>query len=323
MAYAKIMIMGACAAALSGACATPQNNPYAKYSSKMPAEQTQQYAQNTAPAQAPVTYRQATTVEPQTAPSYVQSARHTQTQTYTQAAYPQPVTYQAGTYQASSPQANMHQECLASQGTRKLAGAAIGGTIGAYAGKKLGDDDTAAMIGGAAVGGIAGYGVGGMTKNCDQYNVAPVAKTVVYPAQAQPVTSAVTYQQSVSAVTYQQPALTETGGQNLSQAEMQSIDAYQYDNNGYVSNAAATAPAQVSVQRLYDAPAQAVMPAAPQAVQTPALQGVTYIVQEGDTAWNLSRRTCSSVNDIKAMNSLEGDFLIKAGEAIRLPASAC
>ena len=311
MAYAKTMIMGACAAALLGACATPQNNPYAKYSGKMPAEQTQQYAQ--APAQAPVTYRQATIIEP----SSVQSAGYTQ-----------PATYQASTAQTGTYHTNAHQECLASQGTRKLAGAAIGGAIGTYAGKKIGDDDTAAMIGGAAVGGIAGYGLGGMTKDCDQYNIAPASQTVVYPAQAQPVTSAVSYQQPVSSSgAYAQPAVIETGGQNLSQAEMQSIDAYQYDNNGYVSNAAATAPAQAVTQRLYDAPAQAVMPAAPQpqarTAQAPAIQGVTYIVQEGDTAWNLSRRTCSSVNDIKAMNSLEGDFLIKAGEAIRLPASNC
>ncbi|MEE9347912.1 MAG: LysM peptidoglycan-binding domain-containing protein, partial [Robiginitomaculum sp.] len=54
-----------------------------------------------------------------------------------------------------------------------------------------------------------------------------------------------------------------------------------------------------------------------------APKGTTYIVQEGDTAWSLSRKSCSSPQDIRALNSLEGDFLIKAGEAILLPASSC
>jgi len=51
--------------------------------------------------------------------------------------------------------------------------------------------------------------------------------------------------------------------------------------------------------------------------------GMTYIVQEGDTAWSLSRKSCSSLSDLKTINNLEGDFLIKAGEAILLPASNC
>ncbi len=302
MSHIKTVFMGACAAAILCACATPQSNPHYKYSSKMPADTSASGAYQSAPAQAPVTYQAAHTVETYSQPAYVQSA-----------SYLQPVAYQ-------SPQTR--QACLVKEQNRKIAGAAIGGAIGAYAGKKLGgdDNDTLGMVGGAAIGGIAGYGAGDMTTDCDPVAAAPISAHNAAGYPASPVASPLPAQaQAVTTATrYEAPVMIETGGP-LSQEEMQ----YDYNNGGYVTapqttQAAVTAPAPAVTQRLYDAPAVA---AAPMTVSAPA--GVTYIVQEGDTAWNLSRKTCSSITDIKAMNNLEGDFLIKAGEAILLPASKC
>lgn len=294
----KTAILGTAAIAMLAACATPQSNPHYKYSSKMPA--TDGYS--TAPQQAPVTYQAAHTAGSYNEPAHTQAASYSQPASYTSA--------------------DARQACLAKEQSRKLIGAAIGGTVGSFAGKKLGGDDneTLGLVGGAALGGAAGYGVGNMSVDCPQVS-APVSAPIAgsYPAAqsytAVPAPVIPAQSQTVTQVErYAEPVMVETGGQNAAQ-----IGNYSYNSAGYVTDAAITAPAAQTTQRLYDIPAAAVLPA-----QAPAApRGTTYIIQEGDTAWSLSRKTCSGVNDIKAINNLEGDFLIKAGEAILLPASAC
>jgi len=290
----KTAFMGTCAAAILAACATPQTNPHYKYSSKMPAETQSAEYYNAAPQQAPVSYQAA----------------------HSAPANPQPYIHSA-TYTPSSSADNAYQACLAKEQNHKLVGAAIGGTVGAYAGKKLaGDDnDTKGLVAGAALGGIAGYGAGNLSMNCDaaayspmQAQAAPQAARYSEPVLSQPVTMQPAAAQSAQTA----PVPAETGRQNATQ-----IDGYSYNSGGYVTQAAVTAPAPVLTQREYDIPAQAALPA------PAAPAGMTYIVQEGDTAWSLSRKTCASLTDLKAMNNLEGDFLIKAGEAILLPASTC
>ncbi|XER21972.1 LysM peptidoglycan-binding domain-containing protein [Fretibacter rubidus] len=44
---------------------------------------------------------------------------------------------------------------------------------------------------------------------------------------------------------------------------------------------------------------------------------------EGDTVYSLSRKLCTSIDDIKQMNGLGSDFNIKIGDSLRLPASRC
>lgn len=138
------------------------------------------------------------------------------------------------------------------------------------------------------------------------------APIVIEDLNGDPITAPAQAETVSETKVYAEPVMVETGGQNAAQS-----DGYAYNSGGYVTQAAATAPAAQTTQRLYDVPAQAVMPAPAK----PA--GMTYIVQEGDTAWSLSRKSCSSLSDLKTINNLEGDFLIKAGEAILLPASNC
>lgn len=58
-------------------------------------------------------------------------------------------------------------------------------------------------------------------------------------------------------------------------------------------------------------------------VATPAAGMMSYVVQEDDTVYNLSKRTCSTPNEIKAINNLDVAYTIRAGYPITLPAPRC
>jgi len=51
--------------------------------------------------------------------------------------------------------------------------------------------------------------------------------------------------------------------------------------------------------------------------------GQSYTVQQGDTVYGLSRKTCVGVNVIQSMNGLSSDYAIQIGQSITLPASVC
>ena len=51
--------------------------------------------------------------------------------------------------------------------------------------------------------------------------------------------------------------------------------------------------------------------------------GQAYTVQQGDTVYSLSRKTCVGVSVIQSMNGLNTDYAIKIGQSITLPASVC
>ena len=51
--------------------------------------------------------------------------------------------------------------------------------------------------------------------------------------------------------------------------------------------------------------------------------GTQREVIAGDTVYSFARKLCSSIDEIKAMNSLGADFNIRLGDTIRLPASKC
>ncbi len=51
--------------------------------------------------------------------------------------------------------------------------------------------------------------------------------------------------------------------------------------------------------------------------------GTQREVREGNTVYSFARELCSSVEEIQAMNSLDGTFNIRLGDTIRLPASRC
>ena len=51
--------------------------------------------------------------------------------------------------------------------------------------------------------------------------------------------------------------------------------------------------------------------------------GASYTVQQGDTVYSLSRKTCVGVNVIQSMNGLDANYAIKIGQSITLPTSVC
>ena len=51
--------------------------------------------------------------------------------------------------------------------------------------------------------------------------------------------------------------------------------------------------------------------------------GSQHVIAEGDTVYSFARNLCSSVDEIKTLNGLDGSFNIRLGDTIRLPASKC
>ena len=51
--------------------------------------------------------------------------------------------------------------------------------------------------------------------------------------------------------------------------------------------------------------------------------GQSYIVQQGDTIYALSRRYCVGVDIIRSMNGIGADYAINIGQTITLPANRC
>jgi LysM repeat protein/uncharacterized protein YcfJ len=287
----KTVSLSAIAVVLCAACATPQVNPHYKYSTKYP--------------DAPVVTRMASA--PATT---IPVVYHGSQGDY---GYTQNASYRTVTQPISVEQAR--QNCDISEQNHKVAGAALGGVIGALAGKKLAGDDneTLGLVGGAAIGAAAGYGAGDMMVDCDVSSASNMAPTLA----SEPPTLAsepMTYNPEPVITQVSSEVMIETGGQNISQ--------YEYNEGGY---AVSITPEQAPIPEVTHAVAiapETIIETREIAIAAPAT-GIAYIVQEGDTAWSLSRKSCSSPADIRALNSLEGDFLIKAGEVISLPANSC
>jgi len=271
------------------ACATPQENPYYKYSSKYEGSQSTTVAQAPAPIQtAPVTYE---------APSYqtVQSASYTR----------------------------VNHECLKKEKNHELLGAGIGGTIGAIAGKKLIGGTKGTVIG-AGLGGAAGYGIGDKNVNCDPQPV-PVQQVTTQTQQtysAAPTVEA-SYAAPVIAEPYVSPTDTEfndisdTGTPGYQVLQAQSVELYEAP--------AATDAQEVS----YDYAANTVEASVATTgipSETRILAGGNYgshIIQQGDTVYSLSRKLCVGIADIQSLNNLDASYGINIGDSLQLPASNC
>lgn len=145
-------------AALLTACATAQENPNYKYSTKYKAGVPTTMVASTGISTAPVGY---------------------------QAVSNAPVAYESS-QQASYTRVN--QACLKKEKNRELLGAGIGGTVGAIVGKKVIGGTEGTVIG-AGLGGAAGYGIGDKTIDCDPVTVAmplPQSAPVVSAAYVSP-----------------------------------------------------------------------------------------------------------------------------------------
>lgn len=144
--FARLILLSALSGGVLTACATPQENPYYKYSS--------QYKGT------PVTVAEAGTVF-ETAP----------------------VSYEAVSYETvqSPTYTRVNHECLKKEKNHELLGGAVGGTIGAVVGKEL-IGGTKGTIIGAGLGGAAGYGIGDKSVTCDPQ---PIVTTQAAPIVSQ------------------------------------------------------------------------------------------------------------------------------------------
>lgn len=235
-----------------------------------------------------------------------------------------------------------HQDknCLKKERNRLLAGSALGGAAGAYAGKEL-IGGTKGLIAGAAVGAAAGYGVGDKLVTCDPVEYAVQQPTQTYQPQAQ---TAVIQQPApdVETRTYMQaPSQPQIQNQTQSQAQVQvqprpgttyTQSPQPYSGQTVVYDQSTQLQPQQTV--VYS---QASQPQPEQArlVRSQTVQHSTsgsymmnsavslYNVQPGDTVYSLSRDICVVPSDIQSLNGLNSDFRINIGDTIKLPARRC
>lgn len=271
------------------ACATPQENPYYKYSSK---------------------YKGASTTTVAQAPATIETV---------------PVAYES-LQQASYTQVN--HECLKKEKNHELLGAGIGGTLGAIAGKEL-IGGTKGTIIGAGLGGAAGYRIGDKTVECDPQPVPIQQMTIQTQQDytSAPTVSA-SYDAPVVAEPYVSPTdaefnnISETGTPGYQVMQAQSVEIYETPASMMPLSQGAQ---EVSYD--YDAntiSASAVTIAMPSETRFlgDELYG-SHIVKEGDTVYSLSRSLCVGVSDIQSLNNLDASFGINVGDKLQVPVSNC
>lgn len=306
----RLIMIALASTAILAACATAQENPNYQYSTKYkgasPYATQTQMATNSA------------------APATTQPARYVQTQPVTHAGV------QNASYQSVSPNTasysgaqvasytQLDHRCLSKETNRQLLGGALGGSVGAVIGKKV-IGGTKGVVAGAALGGAAGYGIGDKSINCDPVQVPITAQT--------PVVSQAYYANQTNGHSPNQPQVIYANTQSVSapaptDAAMPAVITQSYGTPGY----------QAMLNARDDINAY-VPDAAPQVVNVRANTTAAYAmsttmngnhqVVEGDTVYSLSRKLCTSIDDIKQMNGLGADFNIKIGDSLHLPASRC
>lgn len=302
------------------ACETAQENPNYKYSSTYGQQGTQVLAQNSRNPNpnsgqvvaAPVRY--VTSSSSSSSPQIIQAS----TQTANGATF-----------------TRVNHECLNQERQRSVIGAGLGGTIGAIAGNKLVGGTKGTLIG-AAAGGVAGYGIGDKTINCDPVVVqAPTQQAVITPAYspghvssngslpqifAEPVSEA-DYIPSPTENAFSSDTLGTPGFEAMQQS--QSLDSAPL--YAQTQGAGVSVPSYSQPQPRQAAPIlQAATPTAQpiwQESQTEINGG--YIVKAGDTVYSLSRQQCTTVSAVQSLNNIDQNFNIQVGQSLRLPVSEC
>jgi len=320
------------------ACSTVQENPNYQYSTKYRGTSDTSYASNGATT---------------TTASYTQAS----SQSY------QGQTYQGQTYSGSTASYEAQQDCRRKESNREIIGGAAGGTLGAFAGKKL-IGGTAGTIAGAAIGGVAGYGIGDISVDCSpqpSYQPAPTQSyqqpQVYQPGQSANVyTSPAPIQAPIAAPTdtqYVDQSVTGTPGYEAFQTQGQAVEvapSTAYSTPGTINpstvtisgpvhaasaHASQTATISNGAVEVRDYDYSANLISADTAIENlsyPAdeariLNGVaalqSYTVQPGDTVYGLSRKLCVGVADIQTSNNLNANYGINIGQTINLPQSRC
>lgn len=298
------------------ACATPQENPYYKYSSK---------------------YKGGSSTTVTQAGSVIQTA---------------PVVYETASYSASQPASYSQatHDCLRKEKNHELIGAGLGGTVGAIAGKELIGGAKGTVLG-AGLGGAAGYGIGDKLVSCDPQPVA-VQQAPTYSQQTYTTTPAHSQQAYAAAPTYPQqtynttPAVSATHagtaypapvvtGSYVSPTDTEFNTISETGTPGYQVLQAQTTTVSYS-QPEYDAQevsydygantieASAATIAIPSENRLYGGAGYgSHLVKEGDTVYSLSRKLCVGINDIQSLNNLDSSFGINIGDSLKVPASNC
>jgi LysM repeat protein len=68
---------------------------------------------------------------------------------------------------------------------------------------------------------------------------------------------------------------------------------------------------------------QTVIERAPETRTITRRRGLTYVVQRGDTVWDIAREHCTSVKAISRLNGLGRANVIDVGDRLELPSEAC
>lgn len=260
-----------------GACATADQNPYYKYSSKYPSQTSSGQVSGTPSPQE---------LQPPTT-SYA-STTHNQNSYVTDAGYPAPsgtVFSDSATSAAGYPHTNIQ-----TYGTDQTHSQSYGYVQSASTGTSV---STPNVVGSAMIEtGGQNAGANGYLMQHDSvygYDVSTAAgaQTASIAVQQAPLTIEPLANQTYAAVPYTAPITQIAAG-------------------------------PIAFDPITSAPTTSNM-----ALGQPSVQGIRYIVQEDDTVYSLSRKTCSTVERIKEMNGLDEAFLIKAGGVLQLPASNC
>ena len=249
----------------------------------------------------------ACTVIPEDSSPYIQS----QAPIYAQPtnAYAQPINASYNTTQS----VGIDPNCQRRETNRELLGGAVGGTVGAFAGKEL-IGGTKGTVAGAALGGALGYGIGDISTNC-----APATRSnAVY--QSTPAYSATPA--NYEAATCPAGTTPYSNGTCLLDNPNASLQS--------ASFAAAPTPSYQQVQtapRAQNVVSASTAPMAPSAYMgtevTRSYGGANYRVVSGDTVYSLSRKLCVPVSAIQGSNGLDANFGIQIGQTLNLPASQC
>lgn len=272
----------------------------------------------------------ACTVVPEKTPQYTQNRVPT--------SYAQPLN---ASYQTTQSAANQ-QDCRRTETNRELIGGAVGGAVGAYAGKKI-IGGTKGVVAGAALGGVAGYGIGDISTNCAQSAPAPTYSPAVqsnagYQSAPAYSATAANYEQMRCPVgTKPHPSgtcLLDDSNANLQSAtftgnQTRTIERAQIPTRSQNVISASSAP--------FSAPLSA--PAAPSAYQGVEATRTynpqnynenysgnysgNYRVVSGDTVYSLARKRCVPVSAIQSSNGLDASYGIQIGQSLNLPASQC
>ena len=231
--------------------------------------------------------------------------------------YAQPMNASYSTTQTAAADPN----CQRRETNRELIGGAVGGAVGAYAGKEL-IGGTKGMVAGAALGGVAGYGVGDISIDCSPAYTPAAHSNAVY--QSAPAYSA-------TPASFGGPVTCPIGTTpHASSGSCLLNDPNASLQSATFTGAVSPTPSYQQVQspmQSQNVISAATTPMAPSPYMgtevTRSYGAANYRVQSGDTVYSLARKLCVPITSIQSSNGLDANYGIQIGQGLQLPASRC